>query len=104
MNFAYDVHNVSITDNLIYGIANDVFIGNNFSQIWNNTLDQNDYSPHGVGNAQFQWKQKTWAGLSDYQAGTGNDKDSIFENPNFVNALTGDPRQTGQSKPRAYGA
>lgn len=103
--FAYEVHDVTVTDNLIYGIANDVLIGNPFSQNWNNKLNHNDYySPDGASNVQFQWKLKTWTGFSEYETATGNDRASVFEKPTFVNAASGNLSQTVRSRTRAYGA
>lgn len=101
--FAYEVHDVKVTNNLIYGRANDVLIGNPFLQNWNNNLNHNDYySPDGVSNVQFQWKLKTWTGFSDYQKGTKNDGSSVFAKPMFTNPLYGNLHQTERS--RAYGA
>lgn len=103
--FAYDVHNVTVTYNVIDGVLNDVLIGNPFSQNSSNTLNHNDYySQDGLMNVQFEWKKKTWTGFSTYQKGIQNDASSVFAKPMFINASSGNLHQTPKSESKEYGA
>ncbi len=50
-------------------------------------LDYNLYdSPGGANNSTWQWLGKSYSTFASYQTKTGNDKQSRFANPNFVDA------------------
>ena len=81
----YDVNNNVIENNIFYANSQGLLISNPFTKGTNNTLNYNLYfSPLGENNSVWQWKNVYYTGFTNYQTGTGNDPNSIFNNPLFV--------------------
>ena len=54
--------------------------------VYANTINYNTwYGEAGVDAVKFTWLKKTYTGFTAYKAASGNDADSIFGNPLFVN-------------------
>lgn len=49
-------------------------------------VDYNLYfSPEGSENSTWQWKGITYTGFDSYRAGTTNDENGLFADPQFKN-------------------
>jgi len=103
--FAYEVYHLTITRNIIDGLAGDELIGNPFTQNEFNTVNDNLYwSPAGPQVAQFQWRNQDITGFDVYRMKTGNDRNSRFADPTFADPSSGNFTQTPNSPGYGFGA
>lgn len=89
----YHASNNTIRNNIFSATGQNVLISwdtNNTASL-NNALDYNLYfCPGSVNNVQFTWQDKTYTTYAGFVAGSGQDADSLFANPLFVNTTTYD--------------
>jgi len=83
----YASNNV-ITSNIFVAAGNNVLLGSDEAGNVNNLLDHNLFFAASPAHAQFNWNSDSYNGLADYQSGTGQDADSLFANPKFINTRT----------------
>ncbi len=75
-------------------LYNNIFYANNQNVLLysetgnvNNVLNYNSwFCESGQNNGQWTWNNHTYTGFSDYQSATGQDANSIFTDPLFVDA------------------
>lgn len=80
--------NCTVKNNIFYATGQNVLLSCFFSSrlVFANTIDYNTwYCEAGVTAARFTWLKKTYTGFAAYKSGTGNDANSVFGNPLFVN-------------------
>ena len=82
--------NNDLRNNIFYSTGQNVLLYSEGGNV-NNTLDYNLwYTESGAGSAQFTW-QSTWYGnFSDFQSGSGQDANSVFNDPLFDDAANAD--------------
>ncbi|WP_059050232.1 right-handed parallel beta-helix repeat-containing protein [Paenibacillus senegalimassiliensis] len=86
----FDTRNNIIKNNIFVASSSDVLIYNEYTENSGNVVDYNLYfTSGGSSEAGFTWKNNDYWGFSDYKAGTGNDAHSLFLDPKFVNAASG---------------
>jgi cysteine-rich repeat protein/parallel beta-helix repeat protein len=87
----YDLQNNVIENNIFYAGAQNQFIANEFSLTTGNTIDHNMYySAGGAASSSWVWTEDPYTGFAAWQAGTGNDANSVFVDPQLVSPATGD--------------
>ena len=85
----YDLNNNQIENNILVANSQNVFMTNDYTANTGNTVDHNlYYASDGVANGEWQWKTAYYTGFASYQSGSGNDANSVFDNPSFVNEAT----------------
>ena len=100
----YDVNNSIIKNNIFYANSQGLLISYPFTQGSNNTIDYNLYfSPLGENNSEWQWLNVSYTGFTNYKNGTGNDPNSIFTDPQFVDAANNDFHLQNTSQAIDYG-
>jgi hypothetical protein len=81
----YQTRNSIIENNIIYANEQNIFIHNNFVEIENNNIDHNlYYSQSGTEEGVWRWERVYYDGFDTYQETTGNDNNSLFVDPDFV--------------------
>jgi cysteine-rich repeat protein len=94
----YDVQNNIIENNILYANAQNQFIANEFSLTAGNTIDYNLYfSAGGAASSSWVWTEDPYTGFAAWQAGTGNDANSLFVDPLLVSPATGNLHISGGS-------
>jgi cysteine-rich repeat protein len=94
----FDVRDNVIENNIVYANSQNQFIANEFSQTSGNTIDHNIYfSAGGAAASQWVWTGDYYEGFAAWQAGTGNDANSLFVDPLLVSPATGDLHLSGAS-------
>jgi hypothetical protein len=89
----FDTKNNVIKNNIFYANAQNLFMTNAYSQNSGNLLDNNlFFTAAGAAAGEWEWKTVSYQGFAAYQAGTGNDANSIFADPQFANGATFDFR------------
>ncbi len=79
-----------ILNNIFYGNEQNVLLYSETGNV-NNTLNYNLwYTESGATNAKFVWNSQLYIGFGNYQNATGQDAESIFDNPAFTDAAQGD--------------
>ena len=80
--------NCTVKNNIFYCHGQNVLLSCFFSSrnVYANTINDNTwYGKAGVDAVKLTWLKKTYTGFTAYKAASGNDADSIFGNPLFVN-------------------
>ena len=93
VNITY-AENCWIKNNIIYGKNTDNLLVIQYSNTApvNVVLDSNIYyHPVGINDVEFKWQGSSYQGLANWQSGTGQDANSIFDNPDFVNTSSFPP-------------
>jgi cysteine-rich repeat protein/parallel beta-helix repeat protein len=86
----YDVRNNVIENNIVYANSQNQFVANEFSLTSGNTIDHNLYfSAGGAASSEWRWTTTPYTGFAAWKAGSGNDANSIFEDPVLVSPATG---------------
>jgi hypothetical protein len=63
------------------------FLQNPYDETFDNVIDHNLYFASGGGDAgTWQWKGTTYRSFAEYVQATGNDRNSVFADPRFVDA------------------
>jgi hypothetical protein len=75
-----------ITNNIFDAGSSDWIIGSDGAGNVGNVLDYNLYFASGTSDSEFDWNAASYFSFAAYQAGTGEDRDSIFANPKFEDA------------------
>ncbi|HEB62234.1 MAG TPA: hypothetical protein ENI82_03685, partial [Bacteroidetes bacterium] len=86
INISY-AENCWIKNNIIYGTNSDniLVIQNSNTAPVNMVLDSNIYyHPVGTNDVEFEWQNSSYQGFANWQSGTGQDANSIFDNPDFI--------------------
>jgi hypothetical protein len=77
------------TNNIIYAGKQNIFVTNDFTQNSGNVFDYNIYySQKGAADSFWLWKRNEFDGFDEYRKKTGNDKNSKFADPLFVDLNT----------------
>jgi len=87
INISY-AENCRITNNIIYAKNSDniMVIQNSDTAPINVVLDSNlYYHTVGTANTEFEWQNTSYTGFNNWQSGTGQDANTLFDNPDFVN-------------------
>ena len=88
-----------IRNNIFYSTDQNLLIYSESGNV-NNTLDYNlFFTADGAGQAEFTWQNTFYQGFAAYQAGSGEDANSLFGDPLFVDAGNGDLHVTGPGSP-----
>lgn len=88
----------TITHNILVASGSDVLIYNEYTSNKDNVLDYNVYDAEaGSADAEWVWKNKDYIGFNQYRKKSGNDSNSLFANPQFVDAEQGDFRLKADS-------
>ena len=84
----FDTRSNTFTHNILVvaDTANNLLIANTFTQNTNNTIDWNLYhAPGGAAASKWQWKKTARTGFTTFKTASGNDSNSIFADPLFIN-------------------
>lgn len=83
----FDTRGNLIQNNLIVAGPNHIFVENPYEENVDNVLDTNLYSSvDGSSVGTWQWRGVDYGDFGSWQAGSGNDRHSMFANPAFVDA------------------
>jgi parallel beta-helix repeat (two copies) len=83
----------TIKDNILVAGRSGVLIHNEYTSNADNAVDRNVYyAASGAENAIWVWKNNEYTGWSAYRKSSGNDSNSSFEDPQFIDAAGGDFR------------
>ncbi|MFC4600690.1 DUF5123 domain-containing protein [Cohnella hongkongensis] len=94
----YDTKNNIVKNNIMVASSSNYLFYNDYTLNSGNIIDYNLYdAPGGSSGAKWRWKGVTYTGFSAYKAASGNDANSLFANPAFVNAAAGDLHLTASS-------
>ena len=74
-----DINNTNIYNNIIYSESPELVYVDQFTA--ETTLDYNLYWYAGTGNPKFYWGGTTYTSFNDYQAGSGQDANSLYTDP-----------------------
>jgi len=89
--FQYRAVNNTILQNIIVANAQNVMLTNPGTGNAGNTFNWNlYYCPGGAAMAQWQWLGATHTGFDAWKSAGGQDRNSIFADPQFVSATTPD--------------
>ncbi|MBV8779954.1 MAG: right-handed parallel beta-helix repeat-containing protein [Phycisphaerae bacterium] len=80
----------TITNNLFVAEGAVTLIGSDGAGNSGNILDNNLYDAPPLVSSPFAWNDQTFATLAEYQSATGEDGHSLYANPRFTNASSGD--------------
>jgi hypothetical protein len=81
-------HDNVVKNNIIYTSSQNIPVTNPFNatNAYNNTFDYNLYfTPGGANKATWNWINKDYASFAAYKTASGQDTNSIFADPLFVN-------------------
>ncbi len=85
----FDTRSNVFTHNLLVADAQNLLVGNQYSQNTNNLVDWNLYfAPGGTNGSDWEWMKITYSSFAAWQRGTGNDAHSVFADPRFLDAAT----------------
>jgi cysteine-rich repeat protein len=88
-----------IKNNILYSTDQNVLVYSENGNV-NNTLDNNlFFAADGAAAAAFTWQNTFYAGFAAYQAGSGQDANSGFGDPLYVDAGGGDFHLTAPGSP-----
>ncbi|WP_372633988.1 right-handed parallel beta-helix repeat-containing protein [Cohnella sp.] len=94
----YDTKNNIVKNNIMVASSSNFLFFNDYTLNSGNVIDYNLYdAPGGSAGAKWRWKGVTYTGFSAYKTASGNDANSLFANPAFVNAAAGDLHLTASS-------
>ncbi|WP_172245990.1 right-handed parallel beta-helix repeat-containing protein [Saccharibacillus endophyticus] len=82
----FDTRDNAIRNNIFSVSGSNVLIHNEYAENTRNQVDGNLYFAPDKNEAVWTWKGKEYKGFSAYRKGSGNDADSIFADPEFVDA------------------
>jgi hypothetical protein len=99
-----------ITNNIFDAGSAQWMIGSDGGGNESNTLNFNIYFGSSATTVEYDWNAASYEGFVAYQAGTGEDQNSIFANPKFQNVKLTDFKlehmspalRSGSSKPGRY--
>lgn len=81
----FDTRNNTIKNNIMFANDQNLLISNIYTQNTGNIVDYNLYFIAGNANdSEWQWKNQSYQGFTTYKNATGNDSNSVFTNPLFV--------------------
>ena len=81
-------HDNVIMNNIIYTSSQNIPVSNPFTSAnaYNNTFDHNLYfTPAGATNSTWNWQNKDYASFAAYKTASGQDANSVFADPLFLN-------------------
>ena len=83
----FDTRTNTFAHNIVVANAQNLLIGNQFTQNSGNVVDWNLYfAPGGANGSDWEWKKTTYSSFNAWKSGTGNDAHSLFADPRFINA------------------
>lgn len=87
----YDTRDNLIANNIIVAGDSHVFVENTYVKNVGNVVDHNLYwAEDGSSRGTWEWKGKQYETFDRWSAESGNDKSSLFANPEFTDAGSGD--------------
>jgi hypothetical protein len=87
----FDTRDNVIENNIFYANPQGLLIANPYAENSGNRIDHNIYfSPGGPDGSTWQWKGVPYASFDAYRKASGNDRHSVFVDPEFVNPQEGD--------------
>jgi hypothetical protein len=96
----YHATNNVFKNNIVYAGSQALMV-NDYTNSTTNpvTLDYNLYfSPANAGASNWVWQTKAYTGISSYQSASGQDNNSTYADPQFVNLTTPDLHVAGTSR------
>ncbi|MCF6271372.1 MAG: right-handed parallel beta-helix repeat-containing protein [Melioribacteraceae bacterium] len=82
----FDTRYNIIKNNIFYANNQSILIGDPFTENIGNVVDYNLYfSSAGITYSEWEWKNIIYQGFATYKSATGNDYNSLFVTPEFVN-------------------
>lgn len=94
----YDTRNNTIKNNILVASSSNILIQNAFTQNTGNIVDYNlYYGAGGASGSKWIWKKTSYGSFSAYKTGTGNDAHSLFADPLFAGASSGNFHLTASS-------
>ncbi|MCR4292436.1 MAG: carboxypeptidase regulatory-like domain-containing protein, partial [Candidatus Kuenenia sp.] len=86
ITLSYDTRDNIIKNNILYANEQSLFISNEFTENTGNVVDNNlYYATAGKKNSEWYWKNEGYTGFKEYKTETGNDRNSLFKDPEFTN-------------------
>jgi hypothetical protein len=79
-----------ITNNIFDAASSDWIIGSDGAGNVDNVLNDNLYFASGASDSEFDWNAASFFSFASYQAGTGEDQNSLFANPKFADVALSD--------------
>jgi hypothetical protein len=80
-----------IQNNIVVANSARQFLQNPYEETFDNVIDHNIYyAPGGGDQGTWEWKRTTYRSFSEYVKATGNDRNSMFADPRFVDAAAVD--------------
>ncbi|MFN2375671.1 MAG: right-handed parallel beta-helix repeat-containing protein [Candidatus Binatia bacterium] len=99
----HDTRGNVIENNIFQANSQNLFVANEFTLNTGNVVDHNlYYAAAGAAASEWIWKTDPYTGFAAWQAGSGNDANSVFVDPLLVSPAAGD-LHLGASSP-AIGA
>lgn len=80
----FDVRDCLVENNIFVANGQGLLIGNPFSQNSGNTVNFNVYFVDEGGTTDWQWKDQYYDSFVAYQGASGNDGDSVYGDPAFL--------------------
>jgi cysteine-rich repeat protein len=94
----YDTHGNTIENNVVFAGVQNRFVTNDFTANSGNVVDHNLYfSAGGAASSEWTWKTTGYTGFAAWKAGSGNDANSVFVDPQLANVAAGDLHLTAGS-------
>lgn len=87
----FDTRDNTVKNNIFFANPQSLFFSNDYVENQGNLVDYNLYfAPDGSTSSQWGWQNVYYTGFDAYRTATGNDANSLFADPQFVNAAVPD--------------
>lgn len=98
----FDVGDCTVKNNILFTNGQGLLIGNPYTENTNNTVDYNlFFAPNDA--EEWQWKNVYYTDLTAYRNASGNDANSLLDDPLFVDPAQSDWRLSSSSPARDEG-
>ena len=82
----FDTRNNVVKNNIIYDLSGAGLIINEYTQNKDNVINNNIFFAPNSVKCIWRWKKKNYTSFEDYAKESGNDADSVFADPGFVDS------------------